>query len=82
MRVTKRSLSEGAGLPQLMIEYTFDREREHEAATALLNLVDRPTALFVDNYLPGAGTFRATVDRGRRLTRDQRPGCGSRLVFV
>ena len=59
-----------APLPELTIECTFDRAGGHDAAAALLNLADPPTALFVDNNLAGAGAFRAIVDSGRQLGRD------------
>nr|WP_321574745.1 substrate-binding domain-containing protein [Paraburkholderia franconis] len=59
-----------APLPELMVESTFDGAGGHDAATALLNLAEPPTAVLVDNNLAGAGTFRAIIDSGRKPGRD------------
>jgi LacI family transcriptional regulator len=59
-----------APLPELMVECAFGRAGGRDAATALLNLADPPTAVLVDNNLAGAGAFRAIIDSGRKPGRD------------
>ena len=56
--------------PALLVECAFTREGGLQAAQALLTRSDRPTALFVDNNICGAGAFRAVVDSGLRMGQD------------
>lgn len=56
--------------PACLVECPFTREGGYDAARALLALPERPTALFVDNNIMGAGAFRAVVECGLTLGRD------------
>jgi len=51
----------------LMIECPFNRTGGYEAARALLELAEPPTALVVDNNLAGAGACRAIIESGKQL---------------
>ncbi len=50
-----------------MIECPLNRTGGYEAARALLELAEPPTALVADNNLAGAGAFRAIVESGKQL---------------
>lgn len=56
--------------PACLVECPFTREGGYEAVRRLLALPERPTALFVDNNIAGAGAFRAVVESGLAIGRD------------
>ncbi|NUR61634.1 MAG: LacI family DNA-binding transcriptional regulator [Catenulispora sp.] len=68
-----RSALGAAGLPvdeQLVARAALTREAGTVAARALLDLADRPTAVFASNDLQALGVYQAARERGLRIPED------------
>ena len=57
-------------LPELVVEGQFNADSGHAAAGRLLELHDRPTAIFALNDNMAAGALRAAIKRGLRVPDD------------
>jgi DNA-binding LacI/PurR family transcriptional regulator len=68
-----RSALAAAGLPadeRLVVRAALTREDGAAAARALLDLADRPTAVFASNDLQALGVYRAARDMGLSIPHD------------
>jgi LacI family transcriptional regulator len=68
-----RSVLEDAGIafdPTLVDTGNYDMKPGYEAATRLLELRERPTAIFAANDLMALGTIYAAQDKGLRVPHD------------
>lgn len=57
-------------LPELVVEGQFNAESGYEAAGCLLDLADRPTAIFASNDNTAVGVLRAAHERGLRVPEE------------
>jgi LacI family transcriptional regulator len=57
-------------LPELVVEGEFNADAGYSAAARLLDLTDRPTAIFASNDNTAVGTMRAALERGLRIPED------------
>ena len=68
-----RSAMESAGLPLepgLLVSAALSREGGYDAARALLDGPDRPTAIFASNDMQALGVYQAAREAGLRIPED------------